>query len=163
MDQRKFTIVEATSEADIEDARRLFSTYANWLANDHGISLEFQNIDEELAGLPGKYSAPQGRIYLARDGEGVAQGCGAFRPFEGQTCEIKRLYVSPNARGNALGQKLVDVVLQGAKEAGYSNAVLDTADFMSSAQRLYESYGFKDISKYYDNPVARVRYMGGDL
>lgn len=125
--------------------------------------MEFQNIDAELASLPGKYAAPKGRIYLVRDGNGIAQGCGAFRPFEGEICEIKRLYVSPDARGNALGQKLVDVVLKGAKAAGYSRAVLDTADFMSSAQRLYESFGFTDIPKYYDNPVAGVRYMGGNL
>lgn len=163
MGSSDFTIHQAVSRTDIDDARRLFETYANWLANDHGISLKFQNIDAELAGLPGKYAAPKGRIFLARDQKGIAQGCGAFRPFEGTTCEIKRLYVSPDARGHALGQKLVKAVLNSAKNAGYTRAILDTGGFMKSAQNLYESFGFTDIPKYYDNPVAGVRYMGAEL
>lgn len=158
----EFSIQKAASEADIDATRRLFQDYATWLETDHGISLEFQGIDAELAGLPGKYAPPGGQIYLAlRAGE--ALGCAAFRPFEGKVCEIKRLYVSPKARGHALGQKLVETVLQGARDAGYVRAVLDTADFMGQAQRVYESFGFTDIPKYYENPVAGVRYMGGDL
>ena len=158
----EFTIQKADSEADINAARGLFQDYATWLEMDHGISLEFQGIEAELAGLPGKYAPPSGQIYLAVRG-GEALGCAAFRPFEGEVCEIKRLYVSRNARGHALGQKLVEAVLAGARDAGYVRAVLDTADFMGQAQSVYESFGFTDIPKYYENPVAGVRYMGGDL
>jgi ribosomal protein S18 acetylase RimI-like enzyme len=57
----------------------------------------------------------------------------------------------------------VEAVLQGAREAGYNRAVLDTAGFMEQAQKLYESFGFADIPKYYENPVKGVRYMGADL
>lgn len=159
----QFTIQKASTPEDITAARRLFSDYANWLEKDHGISLEFQGIEEELAGLPGKYAPPKGQIYLACNGEGHAVACGAFRPFEGKTCEIKRLYVSPVARGHKLGTTLVETVLNGAKEVGYTNAVLDTAGFMTNAQNLYEGFGFKDIPKYYENPVEGVRYMGADL
>jgi len=159
----RFTISQADGRGDIAAARGLFSDYANWLENDHGISLEFQGIGAELAGLPGKYAAPGGDIYLAKDETGAAFGCVAFRPFEGETCEIKRLYVASTARGHALGRRLVKAVLKGAKDAGYSAAVLDTAGFMGQAQRLYESFGFADIPKYYDNPVEGVRYMGARL
>lgn len=161
--QSGFTISAANSAADIDDARRLFAQYAAWLETDHGISLEFQNIDAELAGLPGKYAPPKGQIYLARAVDGAAQGCGAFRPFKDEVCEIKRLYVHPDARGQALGRDLVQVVLDGARTAGYRRAILDTGGFMLTAQKLYESFGFADIPKYYDNPVAGVRYMGADL
>ncbi len=158
-----FTITPVTTSDDIKAARNLFSDYANWLENDHGISLEFQGINEELASLPGKYAPPKGQIYLALDGNGKAIACGAFRPFKERTCEIKRLYVSPDARGHRLGTTLVEIILKGAKEAGYSKAVLDTASFMTQAQSLYEGFGFKDIPKYYENPMAGVRYMGADL
>ena len=159
----EFTIHKAATAQDIDAARQLFSDYANWLEKDHGISLKFQGIAEELAGLPGKYAPPKGQIYLACNADGLAQASGAFRPFEGTICEIKRLYVMPEARGHKLGSKLIEVVLNGAKEAGYTRAVLDTAGFMKDAQKLYEGFGFKDIPKYYENPVAGVRYMGADL
>lgn len=158
-----FHITKAKSSRDIAAARQLFSAYANWLEIDHDISLEFQGIKEELAGLPGKYASPLGQIYLARDAGDVVVGCGAFRPFNDRTCEIKRLYVAPAARGHALGKMLVAQILKGARDAGYARAVLDTAGFMESAQKLYESFGFDDIPRYYHNPVAGVRYMGADL
>ncbi len=159
----EFVISKAVTPADINDARRLFTDYANWLEQDHGISLEFQGIAEELAGLPGKYAPPKGQIYLARNATGIAQASGAFRPFKDTTCEIKRLYVLPEARGHRLGNKLIEAVLTGARGAGYTSAVLDTADFMGAAQKLYAGFGFKDIPKYYENPVPGVRYMGADL
>ena len=158
-----FTIHKVISAVDIDAARALFSDYAHWLQADHQISLQFQGIDAELASLPGKYAPPRGQIYLAKDTEGHAVGCAAFRPFERSICEIKRLYVAPSARGQALGERLVEAVLQGAREAGYNRAVLDTAGFMEQAQKLYESFGFADIPKYYENPVKGVRYMGADL
>ncbi len=147
---------------DIDAARRLFSDYANWLEAAYGISLTFQGIEEELASLPGKYTPPKGQIYLAMNGI-EAVGCIAFRPFDGTTCEIKRLYVAPLARGQDLGRQLIKAVLAGAKEAGYERAVLDTASFMTGAQQLYKNFGFRDIPKYYENPLIGVRYMGADL
>ena len=155
-------ISKAVTTADMEAVRQLFSQYANWLEADHSISLAFQGIEEELAGLPGKYAPPGGQIYLAWAKQ-TAVGCAAFRPFRAQTCEVKRLYVLPTERGHAVGQRLVRSVLSGAKDAGYTRAVLDTAGFMDGAQRLYESFGFRDIPKYYDNPLEGVRYMGADL
>lgn len=153
----------AATAADIDAARTLFSEYATWLEQDHGISLTFQGIAEELAGLPGKYAPPKGQIYLAWSQQNTPLGCAAFRPFGETSCEIKRLYVTPMARGQALGRALIDATLAGARHAGYTQAVLDTAGFMTGAQALYESFGFRDIPKYYDNPVEGVRYMGADL
>ena len=141
----------------------MFIQYAEWLEADHGITLEFQGIDEELAGLPGKYAAPGGEILLARDVDGNTIGVVAVRPHKDETCEIKRLYVLPQARGLSLGKKLVGEILEIARQAGYQRAILDTGPFMQSAQRLYESFGFADIPAYYDNPFKDVRYMGVDL
>ncbi|MEM9432894.1 MAG: GNAT family N-acetyltransferase [Pseudomonadota bacterium] len=152
----------AAGPADIVAARALFVEYATWLADDHAISLEFQGIDEELASLPGKYAAPNGSLLLA-ELEGQAVGSIALRPYDGKTCEIKRLYVRPTARGYALGQRLIAAILQAARDIGYRRAILDTAGFMSPAQRLYESFGFSDIPAYNDNPVPGVRHLGCDL
>lgn len=85
---------KAVSPADIETARALFVEYQKAL----GISLCFQNFDAEVAGLPGAYAAPEGRLLLAfADAE--TAGCVALRKLEDGICEMKRLWVRPAFRG----------------------------------------------------------------
>ncbi|HEX5481441.1 MAG TPA: GNAT family N-acetyltransferase [Terriglobia bacterium] len=84
-------------EIEIGEARKLFEEYAASL----DFSLCFQGFTEELAGLPGGYAPPAGRLFLAwLDGRAV--GCVAFRKFNSDTAELKRLYVRPEGRGGGL-------------------------------------------------------------
>ena len=162
IEKNSIRVRPATGRGDMARARALFEEYANWLAHDHGISLDFQGIEAELDGLPGKYAPPAGQIFLGTY-SGEIVGCAAFRPYEGKICEIKRLYVCPADRGLGLGGRLVSATLEGARTAGYDRAILDTAGFMTDAQALYARFGFEEIAPYYDNPVPGVRYMGADL
>ena len=70
-------IVQATSVAQLEEARELFMEYAAWLDLD----LRFQDFDAELAALPGDYAPPRGALLLALDNDS-AIGCVGLRPFE---------------------------------------------------------------------------------
>ena len=82
----------ATSPQDIEHARELMRNYARWTE----IDLCFQNFEEELAALPGKYSAPEGGLWLAEiDGATSPVGVVAVRALTNSTCELKRLWVEP--------------------------------------------------------------------
>jgi GNAT superfamily N-acetyltransferase len=148
-----FAIRQAESPADIAHARDLFQEYAAWL----NIDLCFQNFDEELATLPGKYAPPRGRLFLAGDDP---VGCIALRPLEEAGIgEVKRLYVRPAARGTGLGRALVESVLTHARDIGYRELRLDTADWMRDAVRLYERLGFLECSPYYHNPMPGAVYM----
>lgn len=151
------------SVKDIQSAREIFIDYANWLARDHGIDLAFQNIDDELEQLPGKYSPPGGEILLASNDVNCVIGVIAVRPYEDSICEIKRLFVLPHARGHSLGKRLISQIINIAIDANYKRAILDTAAFMHAAQNLYEQFGFTDIPAYYNNPVPGMRFMGVDL
>src|SRR5713226_5055214 len=82
---------------DLNEMRNLFREYAGSLSVD----LSFQDFEAELAGLPGKYKPPKGRLLLAWSGT-EAVGCVALRPLEGVACEMKRLYLRPQARGEQL-------------------------------------------------------------
>jgi len=149
-------ITLAAGPRDIADARVLFEEYAHWL----GVDLCFQGFPQELAQLPGDYAGPRGRLFIARDPEnGEAAGCIALRPFEGDTGEVKRLYVRPAWRGAGLGAELAGLVIKEAREAGYRRLVLDTLGHMQSAIRLYRKLGFTEIPAYYHNPIPGALYF----
>ncbi|QHQ36971.1 GNAT family N-acetyltransferase [Algicella marina] len=158
-----FTIRHAEGTGDLARIAGLFTAYAQWLEREHGLSLCFQGFEEEVAGLPGRYAPPGGVLLLAEGPDGDAWGCIGVRPLDGDICEVKRLYVLPEARGHALGKALVAAILEAARGLGYRRAVLDTAPFMAGAQRIYEAFGFTDIPAYYENPLPGVRYMAAQL
>lgn len=147
-------IVNAASAGEIAEIRKLFLEYAASLE----ISLCFQNFEDELASLPGKYAPPGGRLFLAKEG-GETIGCGALRPLEPDICEMKRLYVRANWRGRGVGHLLALRLIKAAREAGYARMRLDTLDTMTKAMALYSSLGFKRIEPYYENPSERAVFM----
>lgn len=151
---RAFDLRQASSPTEVAVARTLFEEYQKGL----GISLCFQNFDAELAGLPGAYAAPEGRLLLAfADGEPA--GCVALRKLEDRICEMKRLWVRPAFRGTRLGRRLAETVLAEARAAGYRAVRLDTLPSMREAQALYVSLGFVDIPPYNDHPIEGTRFM----
>jgi ribosomal protein S18 acetylase RimI-like enzyme len=147
-------IVPAASEDQIATTRRLFKEYEASL----GIELTFQGFAQEVAGLPGAYAPPAGRLFLATDGEEPA-GCVALRPLGGALCEMKRLYVRPAARGARLGRRLAETVIGEARAIGYARMRLDTLPSMKEAFALYQTLGFHEIAPYYANPIAGTRFM----
>lgn len=149
-----FSVTQATGP-EIEIARSLFQEYAAGL----GISLCFQNFDQELANLPGDYAPPSGRLLLVRYGEQLA-GCVALRGLDDEVCEMKRLYLRPEFRGKGLGRKTVDAIVAEAKQIGYSRMKLDTLPGrMDDAIALYRLLGFTETEPYYQNPVAGALFM----
>jgi ribosomal protein S18 acetylase RimI-like enzyme len=153
-------IAPARLPEDLELVRGLFEEYVASL----DIDLSFQDIDAELAHLPGKYVPPQGIVLLARDAAGAALGCVALRPWSRQgECEIKRLYVRPAARGLSLGRQLAEAVIAWAIQARYRRVRLDTLGSMHAARALYASLGFRPVEPYYRNPVPGTLYMALDL
>jgi ribosomal protein S18 acetylase RimI-like enzyme len=73
---------------------------------------------------------------------------------------MKRLYVLKEARGERLGEKLVQEILTQARDLGYRGMRLDTLPEMTAAQQLYRKYGFVDIAPYYETPIQRTVFMG---
>ena len=146
-------IVVATTPEQIATAAALFREYASSL----GVDLSFQNFEEELASLPGDYAPPRGRLLLAGD------GCVALRPIDDEICEMKRLYVRPDARGTGLGRALVEHVIAEARAIGYRAMRLDTLPSMTTAAAMYRALGFREIEPYRFNPVAGTRFFELDL
>jgi putative acetyltransferase len=148
----------AESKEFIEQIRKLFMEYASSL----DFKLCFQDFDKELASLPGDYTPPNGRLYLAFE-RSESVGCVGLRRLEESACEMKRLYVKPNNRREGIGRALAELVIGDARNIGYSKMRLDTVATMMPAIALYRSLGFKEIPPYRHNPIASAIYLELDL
>ena len=88
-----------------------------------------------------------GMIYIVEVGGNVA-GMGGVRRLKDGVCEIKRMYIKPDYRGLGYGKNLIQMLLEAAKNFGYSLVKLESSLFMKTAHQIYRSYGFKDCDEY---------------
>jgi len=150
---------QAETSTQRAQARELFLEYAQSL----GFSLCFQNFDQELAGLPGDYAPPEGRLLLV-ECEGQLAACVALHKLEPGICEMKRLYLRPQFRGKGLGRALAERIIAEARQIGYRRMRLDTVEpVMKDAVAMYRKLGFKEIAPYRPNPMAGAMYMELEL
>jgi len=87
----------------------------------------------------------------------------ALRPLADGACELKRLYVRPDARGSGAGRALAEAVVEEARRLGYRTMRLDTLPTMDAARALYRSLGFVPAERYSDNPIPGVLFFALDL
>jgi GNAT superfamily N-acetyltransferase len=139
---------------DLDAVRALLREYADWLAVD----LSFQGFAEEIAGLPGEYQPPAGALFLCLV-ERQPAGCVAVHPWRNGACEIKRLYVRQSFQGQGCGHYLAEQAIAWARRAGYEQMLLDTLPTMTTAQRMYERLGFREVGPYRFNPISGTRYL----
>jgi carbonic anhydrase len=125
-------------EAALVAVRFLLQEY--W--DSFGFTPCFQNFGDEVAGLPGAYAPPDGRLALATI-DGQPAGCIALRRVDALHAEAKRLYVRSAFRGLGLGRALLQWAMAEARSAGYSEIVGDTMPVMRDALALYDRMGFE--------------------
>ena len=137
--------MRAAGPEDLETVRDLLREYADGL----GVDLSFQDFESELVDPLGFYE-----LFLLAD-----DGCVALRRIDEQTCEMKRLFVRPVARGSGLGRRLAEAVISEARRRGYRRMLLDTLPAMTAAQALYSSLGFREIEPYRPNPIPGAAFL----
>ena len=143
----------------LDQVKELILEYTQWLGRD----LSFQNLDKELADIAEKYTAPNGELLVAIDDNNVVLGMVAYYQHSDTRCEMKRLYVRPEGRGHALGDRLIESIMDHAKVSGYKEMVLDTIAPLQAAIYLYKKHGFTECEPYYHNPMDDVIYMIKEL
>lgn len=148
LDYVKYTLEE------LEEVRNIFIEYSEFLQVD----LCFQDFEKELQTLHQVYASPQGCIILAKQ-NGQTLGCIALKSIAEGICEMKRLYVRPEARGMGLGRKLVEELMSFARKSAYVSMKLDTVSKLKEAISLYRSIGFIETTPYVYNPLSDVLYF----
>ncbi|MEP9398061.1 helix-turn-helix domain-containing GNAT family N-acetyltransferase [Mesorhizobium sp. KR2-14] len=100
-----------------------------------------------------EFTRPRGSFLIARlDGDPV--GCGAVRMLDATTAEIKRMWVSPAARGLGVAGRMLRRLEAIARELGAQSVCLDTNRSLKEAQSLYLREGYEEVARFNDNPYA---------
>ena len=114
--------------------------------------------ERELADLDVRYAPPGGGLLLGRL-NGAPVGCVALHRLDEHTCEMKRMFVRPEAQHHGIGGALARAVVALAVEAGYRTMVLDTSVRQREAAALYRGLGFVDVPPYYDVPEPLANWL----
>ena len=158
-------IHEASSEQDYRDFSRLIGEYVSWLRSryeqDNWFITEVfdkQSLSSELENLSTMYGSANGRAFLAVSDNEV-RGCGAYRRLADGTCEMKRVFVPVRFQGAGLGRRICSVLIASARADGFRLMRLDTGNIMKEAFTMYQSFGFKECSPYYEYPEKLMPYF----
>ncbi len=162
------SITPQSSSELLDGVRALFRSYGDFLRLSGGPALFcFSRLEDEIVHLPAAYTDKGGEVLVARNGAQTA-GCIAYRSMAGEDlgrCEIKRLFVSPEFRGQGIGKRLVLTVLERARLKGYKAALLDTEPTaMSVAKQIYLELGFvADEERNSRSEASLVTYLKKQL
>lgn len=140
----------ATSGEDIAAVKAIFEAFVDFLPIDLG----FQGISDEMARFPEGYEF----LLLAKAADNPI-GAVALKEHTPETCEMKRLYVLPEAQGLGAGSLLCEALMKEAKSRGYKRMLLDSLRRLEPAVALYKKLGFTEIEPYNFNPEEDVIYM----
>lgn len=117
--------------------------------------------DEEVKAMYEAYNQPRAAYYVVTDEDDHVVGGAGVGPLAGsgeEVCELKKMYVLPEARGAGVGERLLELCLEAARKAGYRTCYLETIRQMTAARGLYAKYGFKKL----DAPIGNTGHFGCD-
>ena len=142
----------AAARVDSGDGGRLAQAMREEIAAMYD-GLELDGAQMPRAG-PAELSPPGGAFIVGAEADGRVVCCGGVKRLDDRTCEIKRMYVVPAARGRGVARALLHELEDCARALGYAVARLDTGPRQPGARHLYESEGYVEIANFNGNPVA---------
>jgi putative acetyltransferase len=108
--------------------------------------------DQALDAMFETYNKNKAMYFVLEHNRKIIGGGGISKldNFEGNTCELQKMYFLPEARGKGLGAKMIEKCLEKAKEFGFEQCYLETMPYMKAAKKLYKRNGFDFI----DGPMG---------
>lgn len=110
--------------------------------------------DKALDDMYAEYDVPNA-TYFVVEHDGKIIGCAGIaqlQNFEGNVCELQKMYFLEEARGKGIGSEMMRICLQKAKDFGFDECYLETMPYMEAAQKLYKKNGFE----YIDAPLGNT-------
>ena len=141
-----------------EDDPRMASIIRTVMPEFGATGCGFAISDPEVDWMSRAYAAPRS-AYFVVERDGVVVGGGGVAPLDGgpeDTCELRKMYFLPEARGLGAGAAMMARCLGAARGFGFARCYLETLTGMDAAQRLYARSGFRRI----DAPMGATGHGG---
>ncbi len=135
---------------DSPDAEYCLSQYFAELSQRFDVGFD---PERSLSPTHEEFTPPRGTFLIMRR-NGAAVGCGGFKPEESGAAYIKRMWVSPDARGLGLGRRLLQALEDRARGLGYRMLRLETQKSLKEAQQLYRSFGYREVQPFNNEVYA---------
>ncbi|WP_373517660.1 GNAT family N-acetyltransferase [Pricia sp.] len=113
--------------------------------------------DKALDHMYENYHVPRADYFLVVE-EGKILGCAGIAQlenYEGNVCELQKMYFLQEARGKGIGKRMIQICLDQAREYGYEKVYIETMPYMKAAQELYKKSGFE----YIDAPMGNTGHF----
>jgi ribosomal protein S18 acetylase RimI-like enzyme len=142
-------IRQASTSEDYEFVAQFYRAFGQWLRQTYPELIPiadsfFATIDNEIRNMPGIYAPPGGCLLLAYL-ESIPVGTVGLAAIDGQTCEMRRMFVDARYRGEKVGRSLADRLLEQARTNGFRQMQLETLPRHYAALGLYRSLGFEEV------------------
>ena len=115
--------------------------------NEYGMQLDRLDTDKDLDDVVASYLRQGGMFDVAYDTNGELAGSCGMLPIDAKTCELRKMYVAPEARGVGIGGRLLRRALAFARGRGFQRVELETASVLKEAIGLYAGAGFQQIDR----------------
>jgi len=142
-------LIRAATNADAEMIR----TLVFGVLDEYGLKASHEGVDADLNDIEGNYVARGGAFEVVLAADGRLIGTVGLYPKSDGVCELRKMYLAPNARGRGLGKQLLERMLERARQLGFRRVELETAGVLVEAIGLYTRYGFRPIDP--DHLAAR--------
>ncbi|MDZ7651576.1 MAG: GNAT family N-acetyltransferase [Burkholderiaceae bacterium] len=120
----------------------------------------YPEFHDPLAPMPTNRPTPTKGVYLVAFAAERPVGMGAHRPLDEETTEVRRMFVTQEARNRGVARAVLQRIEAHARSEGFQRLVLETGNRQMPAMRLYESSGFARIPAFgeYANDPTSVCY-----
>ena len=144
--------------ASNQDEERITALVSNVLA-EFGLQIDLEETDADLRDIESSYLQAGGVFEVIEDEQGNLLGTVGLYPIDESTCELRKMYFVPKARGLGLGKHILERAIARAVELGFERIVLETASVLKAANHLYVKYGFRPLNKEHLPARADLAYI----
>ncbi len=139
-DLSHLTIRSATNDDRQRVAELVFG-----VLGEYGLEPDPETTDADLQDIEANYLQRGGLFEVIEDGGNLLGSVGLY-PVNDTTCELRKMYLIPSARGLGLGKYVLERVMARARVLGFKQIVLETSSKLIAANRLYTKFGFKPVA-----------------
>jgi len=144
--------------ADNNDCEKVTALVYGVLA-EYGLKPDPAATDLDIKDIESSYSKRGGVFFVLEDEDGSIIGAYGLYRLDGQTCELRKMYLRKEYRGRGLGKMLLEDALSRARKLGLTRVVLETASVLKEAIALYKSYGFVEYTPEHMSSRCDQAYM----